>query len=89
MSGDLKSYGFDLEHTILRYAESLSRLTLAVALLYVWSISIGTKTIQNSHRDQVDRKDTRDLSIFQIGLRFIERLLVNSQQCPVILYSYR
>jgi hypothetical protein len=89
MFGDLKSHGFDLEHTMLRLTERLSRLTLAVALLYVWSISIGAKTVRNSQRQQVDRKDRRDLSIFQIGLRFIERLLVNSRQCPVILCSYR
>jgi hypothetical protein len=89
MFGDLKSHGFDLERTMLRHPEKLSRLTLAVALLYVWSISIGTKTIQNSHRDQVDRKDRRDLSIFQIGLRFIERLLINSLPCPVNLCVYR
>ncbi len=89
MFGDLKSHGFDLERTMLRHPEKLSRLTLAVALLYVWSISIGTKTIQNSHRDHVDRKDRRDLSIFQIGLRFIERLLINSLPCPVILCAYR
>lgn len=85
MFGDLKSHGFDLEHTMLRHAERLSRLTLAVALLYIWSISIGAKTIQHSQRNQVDRKDRRDLSIFQIGLRYIERLLVNSLKCPVNL----
>lgn len=89
MFGDLKNNGVDLERTMLRHPEKLSRLTLAVALLYVWSISIGTKTIQNSQRDQVDRKDRRDLSIFQIGLRFIERLLINSLPCPVILCAYR
>ena len=89
MFGDLKNHGFDLESTMLRHAEKLSRLTLAVALLYFWSISTGTKTIQNGQRDQVDRKDRRDLSIFQIGLRFIERLLINSRPCPVILCFYR
>ena len=87
--GDLKSHGFDLECTMLRHADRLSRLTLAVALLYVWSISIGTKVIQNSQREQVDRKDRRDLSIFQIGLRFIERLLINSFPCTITLCVYR
>lgn len=89
MFGDMKSHGFDLECTMLRHADKLSRLTLAVALLYVWSISIGTKTIQNSQREQVDRKDRRDLSIFQIGLRFIERQLINSFSCPIKLCVYR
>ncbi len=89
MFGDLKSHGFDLECTMLRHSEKLSRLTLAVALLYVWSISIGTRTIKNGYRVQVDRKDRRDLSIFQVGLRYIEYLLVNSLLCPVNLCIYR
>jgi hypothetical protein len=89
MFGDMKGHGFDLERTMLRHAEKLSRLTLAVVLLYVWSISTGTKTIQNSQRNQVDRKDRRDLSVFQIGFRIIERLLVNSLPCPVVLCVYR
>lgn len=89
MFGDLKSHGFDLESTMLRHAERLSRLTLAVALLYVWSISIGTKTIRNGQREQVDRRDRRDLSIFQIGLRFIERQLINAIPCPIYLCVYR
>lgn len=89
MFGDLKRHGFDLESTMLRHADRLSRLTLAVALLYVWSISIGTKTIKNGQRERIDRKDRRDLSIFQIGLRYIERLLVNSLNCPVNLCVYR
>ena len=89
MFGDLKSHGFDLECTMLRQASKLSRLTLAVALLYVWSLSIGTRTIQNSQRELVDRKDRRDLSIFQIGLRFIERQLINSLPCTVNLCVYR
>ena len=89
MFGDMKSHGFDLECTMLRHADRLSRLTLAVALLYVWSISTGTKAIQNSQRAQVDRKDRRDLSIFQIGLRLIDRLLINSIPCPILLCVYR
>jgi hypothetical protein len=89
MFGDMKSHGFDLESTMLRQAERLSRLTLAVALLYVWSISIGTKTIRNSQRVLVDRRDRRDLSVFQIGLRFIERQLTNANPMPVSLCIYK
>ena len=89
MFGDLKNHGFNLESTMLRHTEKLSRLTLAVALLYVWSVATGTKTIQNSLRTLVDRNDRRDLSVFQIGLRFIERLLINSHPCPISLCYYR
>lgn len=89
MFGDLKKHGFDLECTMLRHFDRLSRLTLAVALLYIWLVSIGTRTIRDGLRDLVDRNDRRDLSIFQIGLRFIERCLVNALPFHVTLCSFR
>jgi len=64
---------------MLRHFLRLSRLTLAVALLYVWLISIGTRTVRSGLRHLIDRKERRDLSIFQIGLRFIERCLTNDR----------
>jgi hypothetical protein len=78
MFGDMKKHGFDMECSMLHSFLRLSRLTLAVAFLYVWLISSGSRTIHEGLRHLVDRKDRRDLSIFQIGLRFIERQLVNS-----------
>jgi hypothetical protein len=74
MFGDFKSQGFDLEITMLRHFDRLSRLTLAVAMLYVWVISIGTRTIRDGWRILVDPTDRRDLSIFHIGFRFIEKM---------------
>jgi len=74
---------------MLRHFDRLSRLTLAVALLYVWLVSIGTRTIRNGLRDLVDRSDRRDLSIFQIGLRFIDRCVTNAFSFRITLCSYR
>ena len=87
MFGDLKGHGFDLESTMLRHFSRLSRLTLAVAFLYVWLLSTGTNSIRAGLRHWVDRKDRRDLSLFQIGLRLIDRRLLNwlpvsSSLCP-------
>ena len=89
MFGDMKKHGFDLELTMLRHFERLSRLTLAVALLYVWLISLGTRTIRDGLRNLVDRNERRDLSIFQIGLRFAERCVINAYSFQVVLCSYR
>lgn len=89
MFGDFKKHGFDLERTMLRHFDRLSRLTLAVALLYVWLISIGTRTVRNGLRDLVDRPDRRDLSVFQIGLRYIERCVINAHTFRVTLCSCR
>ncbi len=88
MFGDLKKHGFDLESTMLRHFLRLSRLTLAVVLLYIWLISVGGRTIRDGLRQLVDRIDRRDLSIFQIGLRFIERRLTNDLPFRIPLFSY-
>ena len=78
MFGDMKGHGFDLESTMLRHFTRLSKLTLAVAFLYVWLLSNGSKFIHAGLRHLVDRKDRRDLSLFQIGLRLLDRKLLNS-----------
>jgi len=89
MFGDFKKHGFDLESTMLRHFLRLSRLTLSVALLYVWLISVGARTIRDGLRHLVDRNDRRDLSIFQIGLRFIERSLINVLPFHIPLFNYQ
>jgi hypothetical protein len=88
MFGDMKKHGFDLESTMLRNSLRLSRLTLAVALLYVWLVSIGSHIIHQGLRHLVDRHDRRDLSIFQIGFRFIQRRLTNALLVSVPLCIY-
>jgi hypothetical protein len=89
MFADFKKHGFDLELTMLRHFQRLSRLTLAVALLYVWLISIGTRAVRDGLRNLVDRTDRRDLSIFQIGLRFVEKCVINALPFRILLCSYR
>jgi hypothetical protein len=73
---------------MLRQFLRLSRLTLAVALPYVWLISISTRTVRSGLRHLIDRKERRDLSIFQIGLRFIERCLTNDRLIRLPLCTY-
>lgn len=63
---------------LLKYVRSLISQNLSVAFLYVWLLSVGSRTIRSGLRHFVDRKDRRDLSLFQIGLRFIDRCLLLS-----------
>ena len=79
MFGDFKSHGFDLETTRSRRFLRLSRLTLAIALIYVWLIAFGSKMIKAGHRHLVDRNDRRDLSIFRIGIDMFDRFVVNER----------
>lgn len=85
MFGDLKGHGFHLAQTHLQQIARLSRLTLAVVLVYVWMMAVGTRVVKNGERRWVDRAERRDLSLFQIGLRWLERRLTNSQSIPIPL----
>jgi hypothetical protein len=73
--GDLKRHGVDLEMTHLRHIERLSRLTLLVAVLYLWLLATGVRMIRRGVRHLVDRRERRDLSLFQIGWRIVARWL--------------
>ena len=79
MFGDFKKNGFDLETMRFRHFIRLSRFTLAVALLYVWLVAFGSKTIKSGQRHLVDRKNQRQLSIFRIGYDRLQRCLVNRE----------
>ena len=78
MFGDFKRHGFDLEATHLRHFLRLSRLTLAVCLLYVWLVAFGSRVIKRGQRHLVDRTDRRDFSLFRIGFNMLERCLSNA-----------
>jgi hypothetical protein len=64
MFADFKGHGLDLESTQLRRIGRLSRLTLAVAMLYVWLVENGAQAIKGGQRRLVDRSDRRDYSVF-------------------------
>lgn len=82
MFGDMKGHGFDLEASRLRTAARLSRLTMVVAILYLWLVAQGEALIRNGQTYLVDRRDRRDLSVFRLGWDFIERLLALQRPIP-------
>lgn len=75
MFADFKGHGFDLESTQLRHFARLSRLTLAVAMLYVWLVEHGAQVIKRGQRRMVDRSDRRDYSVFRLGCNMLDRRL--------------
>ena len=73
---DFKGHGFDLESTQLRHFERLSRLTLAVAMLfYVWLVVYAAEVVKRGQRRLVDRLDRRDHSLFRLGYNMLDRCL--------------
>lgn len=82
MFGDMKGHGFDLEATYLRHFLRLSRLTLAVCLVYLWVVATGEHVLSDGLANEIDRTDRRDLSIFRLGWDFIERRLALDDPIP-------
>jgi hypothetical protein len=88
MFGDFKGHGFDLESSHLCQFQRLSRLTLAVALLYLWLVVLGSQVIKNGLRSLVDRADRKDFSIFRIGYNMAERWLANVESISISFVPY-
>lgn len=74
---DDQSSGFDMEHTRLQHAERLERLLLALAIATLWCHELGEQVLAagESARRQIDPGPTRELSVFQLGLRWLARCL--------------
>jgi hypothetical protein len=86
MFGDMKAHGFDLENSHLRHFQRLSRLTLAVALLYIWLVALGEHLILTHQTAYVDRADRQDLSVFRLGWDLLERLIALADPIPDLFF---
>lgn len=74
---DDKSGGFDMEHTRLQHAERIDHLMLALAIATLWCHELGEFVLKqgDTSRCQVDPAYKRTLSLFQLGLRWLKRML--------------
>ena len=70
---DFKGRGFNLAHTRIRDPQRLSRLLMAAAIAFVWSLSTGSFVFHTPEQRLVDRNDRDTRSIFQLGYRTIKR----------------
>jgi len=73
--GNHKSRGFQLARTHLTDPEQIDRLVLALAIATYITLGLGTELIVSGQTKLVDRTDRRDLSLFQLGWRYLYRLL--------------
>lgn len=73
--GNCKSRGFQLARTEMTTPEHIDRLVLAITIATCITLGLGTHLIVIQHTDQVDRADRRDLSLFQLGWRWLFRLV--------------
>jgi hypothetical protein len=72
---DDKSGGFDMAHTRLQHADRLERLLLALAIAKLWCHELGEHVLEQGEacRRVIDPGPKRELSVFQLGLRWLKR----------------
>ena len=82
---DQKSRGFYLCHSHLSQPERLSRLLMATSLAYYWMVCLGAEVVRRGWQSIVHRAKRCDLSLFQLGLVWLEHCLNEGLAIPVRL----
>lgn len=77
---DQKSRGFHLAHSHLRDPKRLERLLIASCLGYIWMVCLGTIVKKRGLLPVIHRRSRCDLSLFQIGLLWLEHCLNEGQE---------
>jgi Transposase DDE domain len=72
---DDKSGGFDLEASHLTDSKRLDTLLLALSVAVLWIYELGEQVLREERRAEVDPAYKRQLSVFQLGWRFLRRLI--------------
>jgi hypothetical protein len=86
--GDIQGHGFDLQTSGLRHPVRMSRLILAVALVYLWLLFPGVAAVITHIAELVDRTDRRDCSLFTISRKTLNRLLKLDEPIVVSFFPY-
>ena len=80
---DQKSRGFHLHKSHVADPERLSCILIAACLAYIWIVFLGTFAHRQKRLSLSHRTDRCDLSLFQIGLDWLEYCLNESLPIPV------
>ena len=80
---DQKSRGFHLHKSHLARPERLARLMIAACLAYIWVVYLGDHVKKTGQVGLIHRTDRCDLSLFQLGLRWLDYLLDHALEIPV------
>lgn len=79
---DFKGRGFRLDKSGLRDPKRVDRLLIAVSLAYIWTIYLGEFALKQGWLRIIHRTDRCDLSLFQLGIRLLKRVLKEGKAIP-------
>ena len=74
---DQKSRGFNIHKSHISCPQRLERLLIAVCIAYILVVLTGVKCIRSKNIAKVHRKDRCDLSLFTLGIRYLDFLIIN------------
>jgi hypothetical protein len=80
---DLKSRGFEMATSHLSEPSRLRRLLIAACLAYIWIVSLASQCERDGWVGVMHRSHRCDLSLFQLGLRFLNYILNEDLPIPV------
>lgn len=80
---DQKSRGFYMAHSHLSDPLRLQRLLIATCLAYIWLVCLGDAVRRKGWTGRIHRKSRCDLSLFQLGLLWLEHCLNEDWAVPV------
>lgn len=83
---DQKSRGFYLCHSHIRAPDRLSRLMMATCLAYYWVVCLGAQVVRQGWQAVIHRAGRCDLSLFQLGMHWLEHCLNEEWAVPTPLY---
>jgi hypothetical protein len=79
---DQKSRGFQIHRSHVRDPQRLSRFLVVACLAYLWVVYLGVCVLRDDQVRLIHRQDRCDLSLFQLGLRFLARCLKDGRALP-------
>jgi Transposase DDE domain len=79
---DEKSQGFHWESSRVRKPAHAARLLVVMALAVLMALCLGAWVIKSGHRKDLDSRRQRRLSLFQLGVRWLRRCLIQEKQFP-------
>jgi hypothetical protein len=83
---DQNSRGFYLHKSPIADAKRLSRLLIAACLAYSWIIYLGARCMPEGGVELIHRRHRCDVSLLQLGLRFLEHFLNEGLTIPVAFH---
>ena len=83
---DQSSRVFHLHKSHIPDSKRLSRLLIAACLAYIWIVYLGVLCMKEGGVEIMHRSHRCDLSLFQLGLRFLDHLLNEGLSIPVAFH---